>query len=94
MVIARSTPQSAERRAVLDALAAIAGRLPTDALIAWLPVLTELVVTGQVLLTAGGVRRFMTRLRCLHRWRDLRASPRKITTSDGKLDARVAAEDV
>jgi len=85
--------QSAERRAALDALAGIAGRLSTDALIAYLPVLTEMVATGQVPLTAGGVRRFTTRLRCLRRWAELGASPREITTTAGKLDARVAAEE-
>ena len=85
--------KSTERRAALDALAGIASRLPTDALIAWLPVLAELVATRQVPLTAGGVRRFTTRLRCLRRWAELGASSREITTTAGKLNARVAAEE-
>ena len=88
-----TSSKSTERRAALDALAGIAGRLPTDALIAYLPVLAELVATGQAPLTAGGVRRFTARLRCLHRWAELRAASANAKTTDGKLDTRVAAED-
>ncbi|HUU82989.1 MAG TPA: hypothetical protein VM243_05735 [Phycisphaerae bacterium] len=74
---------------MMDALVSTARGLRREVLAAWLPLLGGLAETTRHL-SAGSVSLFITRLRLLRRWSELRE--RRPEATNEELDAQVSAE--